>query len=285
MIILGVDKMDLWYTEYQTQNVGITCKTSKTLHTEKSEFQEIAVIDTNQFGRMLVLDGTVQTTEVDEYIYHEMISHVPLYTHKNPRKVLVIGGGDGGTIREILKHPMVEKAVLVEIDGRVVELSKKYFPNISCKLEDEKVDVRIEDGIKYVKDMENEFDVIMVDSTDPVGPAEGLFAEDFYRAIYKALTNDGILVAQTESPFYHQDLIKKVHVDLKKIFPIVRLYTCPIPTYPSGFWSFTLASKEYDPLKIDMLNKNDLDTKFFSKQMYKSSFVLPNFMNDTLKRL
>lgn len=275
--------MDLWYTEFQTKNVGITCKTSRTLHTERSEFQDIAIIETNQFGRMLVLDGTVQTTDVDEFIYHEMISHIPLFTHKNPKNVLVIGGGDGGTIREILKHPSVEKVVLVEIDKRVVELSREYFPAISCELNNERVDVKIEDGIKYVKESKNQFDVILVDSTDPVGPAEGLFAVDFYRSINESLREDGILVAQTESPFYHKDLIKRVNDDLKSVFPIVRLYTCPIPTYPSGFWSFTLASKVFDPLTKQISDLNKLETKYFTGDIYKSSFVLPSFINNVLR--
>ena len=140
--------MDLWYTEFQTPSVGITCKTKKTYHTEKTEFQDLALIETEQFGRMLVLDGTVQTTIEDEFVYHEMISHVPLFTHKNPKKVLVIGGGDGGAIREIIKHPSVEKAVLCEIDGRVIEVSKEYLPEISCALSDKRVEVLVADGIK-----------------------------------------------------------------------------------------------------------------------------------------
>jgi len=178
--------MELWYTEFQTSGVGITCKTNKTYHTEKTEYQEMALIETEQFGRMLVLDGTVQTTIEDEFVYHEMITHIPLFTHPNPQKALVIGGGDGGAIREIIKHPSIKKAVLVEIDGRVVEISKQYLPEISCALDDSRVQVNITDGIKYVQDHKNEFDVIMVDSTDPVGPAVGLFAVDFYKAVFEA---------------------------------------------------------------------------------------------------
>ncbi|MEN8907093.1 MAG: polyamine aminopropyltransferase [Clostridiales bacterium] len=275
--------MDLWYTEFQTETIGLTCKTRKTLHTEKTDFQEIAIIDTYQFGKMLVLDGTVQTTEVDEHIYHEMISHVPLLTHKNPKKVLVIGGGDGGAIREVIKHKSVEKAVLVEIDKRVVELSKKYFPNISSDLENDLVEVRIEDGIKYIDDNKNVFDVILIDSTDPVGPAEGLFSKDFYKSVFEALKEDGIMVAQTESPYFHKKLIKNVNDDLKGIFPIVNLYTCPIPTYPSGFWSFTLASKVYDPTNKSVEDLDFNNTKYFNEDIYRSCFLLPKFMKDVLK--
>ncbi len=275
--------MDLWYTEFQTPGVGITCKTKKTYHTEKTEFQDLALIETEQFGRMLVLDGTVQTTIEDEFVYHEMISHVPLFTHKNPKKVLVIGGGDGGAIREIIKHPSVEKAVLCEIDGRVIELSKEYLPEISCALGDKRVEVLVADGIKYVQDNKNEFDVIMVDSTDPVGPAVGLFAVDFYKAIYDALKEDGIFVAQTESPFFHKELIKNVYKDVSSLFPITKLYTCAIPTYPSGFWSFTMGSKKYDPLETDITKIPELDTKYYCPELHKAVFALPKFARDLVK--
>lgn len=275
--------MELWYTEFQTPGVGITCKTTKTYHTEKTEYQEMALIETEQFGRMLVLDGTVQTTIADEFVYHEMITHVPLFTHKNPKNVLVIGGGDGGAIREIIKHPSVEKAVLVEIDGRVIEISKKYLPEISCALSDSKVEVVVDDGIKYVKEHKNDFDVVMVDSTDPVGPAVGLFAVDFYRSIYECLKEDGIFVAQTESPFFHKDLIRGVYNDVKSVFPIARLYICSIPTYPSGLWSFTMGSKKYDPLETDVAALPSLDTKYYCPEVHKSAFGLPKFVADIIK--
>jgi spermidine synthase len=275
--------MELWYTEYQTPDVGITCKTTRTLHTEKTQYQEMALIETKQFGRMLVLDGTVQTTIEDEFVYHEMITHIPLFTHANPKRALVIGGGDGGVIREILKHPSIEKAVLVEIDGRVVEVSKKYLPEISCALEDKRVEVNIADGIKYVQEHRKEFDVILVDSTDPVGPAVGLFAVDFYRSIYEALNDDGIFVAQTESPFFHKDLIRNVFKDVKSVFPIARLYTCAIPTYPSGYWSFTMGSKKYDPLKADISRIPEIDTKYYCPEIHKAVFALPRFAAELVK--
>lgn len=276
--------MELWYTEYQTPSLGITCKIKKTLHTEKTQFQDIAVIETQQFGRMLVLDGAVMTTIEDEFVYHEMITHVALFTHQNPKKALVVGGGDGGAIREILKHPTIEKAVLAEIDRRVVEASKQYLPEIACALDDKRVEVNIVDGIKYVQEHKNEFDVVIVDSTDPIGPAAGLFAFDFYRAIYEALKEDGIFVAQTESPFLHKDLIRNVYKDVKSIFPIARLYTCAIPTYPSGFWSFTMGSKKYDPLETDISSKiHAIDTRYYSTEIHKAVFALPKFVADLVK--
>ncbi len=275
--------MELWYTEKQTPNVGITCKVNKTCHREKTPYQDLAVIDTEQFGRMLVLDGVVQTSVADEFVYHEMITHVPLFTHPNPKKALVVGGGDGGSIREILKHPTIEKAVLVEIDQAVVEASKKYLPEISVGLSDSKVEVNIADGIEYVKQHKNEFDLIVVDSTDPVGPAVGLFSLDFYQSIFEALKEDGIFVAQTESPFYEKELIKKVYNDVKSIFPITRLYLCSIPTYPSGLWTFTLGSKKYDPVEVDVEKIPELDTKYYSGRIHKAAFALPKFVEDIIK--
>lgn len=275
--------MELWFTEKQTPNMGFSCKVKKTLHKEKSEFQEIDMIETEQYGRMLTLDGLVMTTIEDEFVYHEMITHVPLFTHKNPKKVLVIGGGDGGAIREILKHPSVEQAVLVEIDGRVVEVCKQYLPEISCGLSDKRAKVIIDDGIKYIKEHKNEFDVITVDSTDPIGPAVGLFAADFYKAVYGALKDDGIFVAQTESPFANKDLIKRVFKDIKSIFPITRLYTASIPTYPTGYWSFTMGSKKYDPLDVDENKLHSIETRYFTPQLLKAAFAVPKFVQDLLR--
>ncbi len=274
---------ELWYTEKQTPNIGITCKISNVIHTEESEFQKIDIIQTNQFGRMLVLDGMVMTTIQDEYVYHEMISHVAMNTHPNPKKVLVVGGGDGGAIREIIKYPSVEKAVLAEIDGRVIELSKQYLPEIAGGLDDPRVDVRVIDGIKHVQEHKNEYDVILVDSTEPIGPAEGLFAKEFYKSIFESLKEDGIMVAQTESPFFNNDLITRVYKDIVSIFPITKLYLANIPTYPSGLWSFTIGSKKHDPLEVPSSQLKTLDTKYYTPEIHKSVFALPKFVADLIK--
>jgi len=272
-------EMELWFTEKQTENHGITTKITDTVYSEKTEFQQLDIVTTKQFGRMLLLDGMVMTTDVDEFVYHEMITHVALNTHPCPKKVLVVGGGDGGAIREIVKHSAVEKAVLAEIDRSVIEASKKYFPQISSALTgNPRVDVQVIDGIKHIHDHKNEYDVIMVDSTDPVGPAVGLFEKGFYQGIYDALKPDGIMVAQTESPWFTRDLIKRVFKDLKSIFPITRLYTCSIPTYPSGLWSFTIASKKYDPLEVDPAKIKELDTKYYNADVHFAAFKLPNFV-------
>jgi spermidine synthase (EC 2.5.1.16) len=279
-----VISMELWYTEKQTPSVGITCKISRTLHDEQTEFQHMAVIDTEQFGRMLVLDGMVMTTIKDEFVYHEMISHVALNTHPNPENVLVIGGGDGGAIREVIKNPKVKKATLVEIDGRVVEVSKELLPEIALALKgNPKVEVLIDDGIAHIQNKDNFYDVILVDSTEPIGPAEGLFALEFYRQIFKALKKDGIMAAQTESPFFNNDLISRVYKDISSVFPLTKLYLANIPTYPSGLWSFTMGSKRWDPEKIDESKLPDLDTKYYCPDIHKSVFKLPKFVQDLLK--
>ncbi len=274
----------IWLTEKQNENVAIQYRVTKVLHEETTPFQELKIVDTTAFGRILVLDGAFQTTVKDEFVYHEMISLVALNSHPNPKRVLVVGGGDGGAIREIVKHPSVEKATLVEIDGRVIELCKQYLPEISVALNSHpKVEVLVEDGIKHIAEKENYYDVVVVDSTDPVGPAVGLFAADFYRAIHRALTKDGIFVAQTESPYFNQDLIKRVFDDVKGIFPITKLFLAYIPTYPSGMWSFTLGSKVYDPEQVDLGKIPHLDTRYYTPEIHRACFVLPRFVQELVK--
>jgi spermidine synthase len=273
----------LWFTEKQTENFGITMKVKRTLHTEKTEFQYLEMVETEEWGNMLLLDGMVMTTQRDEFVYHEMVAHVPLFTHPNPENVLVVGGGDGGVIREVLKHPNVKKATLVDIDGKVIEYSKKYLPEIASGLEDERVEVKVDDGFMHIAQSENEYDVIMVDSTEPVGPAVNLFTKGFYAGISKALKEDGIFVAQTDNPWFKADLIRKVQKDVKEIFPITRLYLANIPTYPSGLWSFTIGSKKYDPLAVPDEQFLDIDTKYYTKEIHKAAFVLPKFVQDLTK--
>lgn len=277
-------KMELWFTEKQTPNLGITCKIDRSLHHEKTPYQCIDVLETRQFGKMLLLDGMVMTTEKDEFVYHEMITHVAMHTHPNPKRVLVVGGGDGGAIREVLKHPSVEKATLAEIDERVIAVSKKYFPQIAGSLEDSRVEICVGDGIHHVEQAANTYDVILVDSTEPVGAAVGLFQKPFYQAIYNALKEDGIMVAQTESPWFNRELITQVFRDISSLFPITRLYTASIPTYPSGLWSFTLGSKRYDPLKVDISKLAPLSTRYYHPRLLPSLFELPPFVAQLLDK-
>jgi spermidine synthase len=270
--------MELWYTEKQTETFGITAKIRQTFVTEKTQFQDLAMIDTEEFGRMLVLDGMVMTTIKDEFVYHEMVAHPALSTHPNPRQVLVVGGGDGGVIREVLKHKSVEKAVLVEIDGKVIEYSKKYLPEIAGQLDNPRVEVIVNDGFMHIHEHKNAYDVIMVDSTEPVGPAAPLFERGFYQGIFEALKEDGIFVAQTDNPWFKSDLIQKVNRDVREIFPITRVYAANIPTYPSGMWTFTMGSKKYDPLTVDEQAIDEMDTKYYSPRLHKAAFVLPKFV-------
>jgi spermidine synthase len=272
--------MELWYTEKQTPNLGITCLVQETLCHMKTPYQDLAVIDTLQFGRMLVLDGMVQTTQKDEFVYHEMIAHIAMQAHPDPKHVLVVGGGDGGAIREVIKYDSVESATLVEIDEAVIEMSKKYLPDISCGLSDPRVTVMVADGIEHVNQSTGKYDVILVDSTEPVGPAIGLFAEEFYAGIYRALKKDGILVAQTESPFFNRDLIKDVYARIGRVFPLTRLYLASVPTYPSGLWSFTVGSKCYDP---EECRQKPVDTKYYNHTVHKGAFCLPNFVAELLE--
>ncbi|HBC95727.1 MAG TPA: spermidine synthase [Clostridium sp.] len=272
--------MDLWLREGQVSDAVMTYKVKQTLIREKTKYQDLAIVDTYSFGKMLVLDGIVQTTVRDEYVYHEMITHIPLFTHPNPKRVLVVGGGDGGSVKEILKHPAVEKVVLCEIDSEVVNQCKKYLPEISFALEDPRCQILIGDGIKYVREHKDSFDVVIVDSTDPFGAAEGLFGRNFYSEIYDCLTENGIFAAQTETPFYLPGEVKKIYENVKSVFPIAKLFMAGIPTYPSGFWSFTLGSKKYDPQSVDLSSREDINTKYYTKKLHKVCFVLPKFIED-----
>ncbi|MFL0246889.1 polyamine aminopropyltransferase [Candidatus Clostridium stratigraminis] len=274
--------MEMWIKEEQIADAAMTYKIKETLVRKQTEFQDLAIVDTYAFGRMLLLDGIVQTTIKDEFVYHEMITHIPLFTHSKPKNVLVVGGGDGGVIREIMKHPSVEKAVLCEIDKCVIEECKKYLPEISSELENPRCEIFVGDGIKYVHEHKNKFDVIIVDSTDPFGAAEGLFGGSFYKEISECLTDDGIFIAQTETPFYLPEVVKKVFNDAKEVFPITKLFMAAIPTYPGGYWSFTIGSKKYDPANPNSENIFDVKTKYYNGDIHKASFVLPNYIKNLI---
>lgn len=271
--------MELWYTERQTEGVALSCKVTRTLHSEETPFQRLEVLETTQFGRMLVLDGMVQTTETDEFVYHEMIAHIAMQTHPDPRRVAVIGGGDGGAVREVLKYPQVESVKLVEIDARVVEASRRYFPDLSVGLEDPRVECLYVDGIKHIQETKGAYDVILVDSTEPVGPAIGLFSRDFYAACYESLDDRGILVAQTESPFFNESLLRRAFDGIRSVFEVSRLYLASIPTYPSGLWSFSLGSKEKDPLDVSP-NLSGITTRYYTEAVHHAAFQLPRFVQE-----
>ncbi|SDC02723.1 spermidine synthase [Terribacillus halophilus] len=275
--------MELWYTEKQTDSFGITAKVKRSLHSEQTDFQRLDMLETDEWGNMLTLDGMVMTTERDEFVYHEMVAHVPLFTHPNPENVLIVGGGDGGVIREVLKHDKVKKATLVDIDGKVIEYSKKFLPSIAGKMDDPRADVRVGDGFMHIAESENAYDVIMVDSTEPVGPAVNLFTKGFYAGIAKALKEDGLFVAQTDNPWFKADLISQVYKDVKEIFPVTKLYTANIPTYPSGLWTFTMGSKVHHPRQVETERLQSIETKYYTPELHHAAFVLPKFVQDLLK--
>ncbi|MFZ5816794.1 MAG: polyamine aminopropyltransferase [Bacillota bacterium] len=272
--------MELYLTEQQTENQRLSVRVTKTLHYEQTDFQELTIVETPQWGRLLALDGFFQTNDVDEFVYHEMGAHVPLFTHPDPKRVLVIGGGDGGMVREVVKHPGVEHVDLVEIDGRVIETCKQFFPQIAVALTgNPKVHVHVEDGIKWVQDHQAEYDVIIIDSSEPVGPGEGLFSAEFYANVFKCLTGDGVMVAQTESPWTNAHVIKRAFGGISRSFPITRLYTCAVPTYPTGLWSFTLGSKKYDPLMAEPEERfAGMETKYYTPAVHHAAFQLPRFV-------
>ena len=274
---------EIWFTEKQTDHYGITMKLKEMYVREQTDFQDLAMVETEEWGTMLLLDGMVMTTDRDEFVYHEMVAHPALFTHPNPEHVLVVGGGDGGVIREVLKHPEVKRAVLVDIDGKVIEYSKKYLPQIASGLDDPRVEVIVNDGFMHIHDHKNTYDVIMVDSTEPVGPAVQLFTRGFYQGIYDALKEDGMFVAQTDNPWFKADLIRNVSRDVRAVFPIVRTYWANVPTYPSGMWTFTLGSKKYDPLDVDETQIPEIDTKYYSPRLHKAAFVLPKFVEELVK--
>ncbi len=253
---------------------------SKILYEGKSKYQEIQVVESHYFGKMLILDGVVQFTEKNEFFYHEMLTHPVMFAHKNPENVLIIGGGDGGILREVLKHKSVKKAVLVDIDKDVVEVSKKFFPTVACSMDDPRAIILNEDGFKYIQDYKNEFDIIIVDSTDPVGFAHVLTTEEFFKYVFEALREDGIYVGQSESLHYHLDIVVRFQKALKKSFPIVDLYTTVIPVYAGYWWTFSVGSKVYNPREIS--RDVDVETRFYSDEIHKNAFLPPNFYQKVL---
>ncbi|PSR23136.1 MAG: spermidine synthase [Sulfobacillus acidophilus] len=278
VVVLARHNPQSWFTEYQTDSLNLGFRIDEILLHEKSPFQDVLVVRTETYGRLLALDGAVQTTQGDEFVYHEMITHVPLFMMAAPKKVAVIGGGDGGSIREILKHASVQEAHLVEIDGRVVSAARQFFPEISCALDDPRAQVHLADGIEWVRQA-RDYDLIIVDSTDPVGPATGLFSPDFYQSIAEALAPGGILVAQSESPYLHQALIKQMANGMRTAFSHVRLYLAAIPTYPSGLWSFLMASQHLPEPHARYLTTK-IATRYWTPHIQSAAFVLPRFVEE-----
>ncbi len=275
--------MELWFEEALELERGITTKLKIKQHllSRKTDYQQIDVLETTNFGRMLALDGIIMFTEFDEFCYQEMISHVPLITHPRPEKVLVIGGGDGGVIREVLKHDCVREAHLCEIDEGVVDVCREYFPNMASGLDDDRVTLHFRDGAEFVRENKGAFDVIIVDSSDPVGPAEVLFQKPFYKGMKAALRKNGIIVSQGESFFLHKNIIEDMYTFIKDLFPVVDYYYTVVPTYPSGLIGFYFCSLKHSPLKPQRIDDADgLDARYYSRGTHFSSFNLPPFVEE-----
>jgi len=279
--------MELWYTEQHTPYVRFSIGVDKQLFQGHSDFQRIDIFESKEFGRFLTLDGLMMVTEKDEFIYHDMIVHVPMATNPAIKNVLVIGAGDGGTIRELCRYSHVESIDMVEIDEKVVELAKEFFPTTSCSLDDPRVHLYFEDGLKFVRRQSAKYDLIIVDSTDPFGPGEGLFTREFYGNCYHALNEQGILVNQHENPYYetYQHAMRRAHQRIKELFPITKVYQAHIPTYPSGHWLFGYASKGIDPIDnvfVDQWSEYQLKTQYYNTALHRGCFALPTYVLEQL---
>lgn len=282
--------MDLWFSEYHSKTVKFSLKVTKQLFSEESGIQKIDIFESPEFGRFLVLDGYIMLTEKDEFIYHDMIVHVPMAVNPDIKRVLLIGAGDGGAVRELCRYSGIEHIDMAEIDELVVKACKEYLPQTACCFDDPRLNIHYQDGLKFVRTRENEYDLIIVDSTDPLGPGEGLFKKEFYGNCYNALTETGIMVNQHESPFYPKDAaaMQRAHKRIVESFPICRVYQAHIPTYPSGHWLFGYAAKTLRPvddLVPEKWNKFGLKTRYYNTNLHKAAFALPTYVEDLLREV
>ncbi len=279
--------MDLWFEEPNNNAVRFSCRVEDVLFRGKSEFQTVDVVETRAYGRMMLIDGLVMISDRDEFVYHEMIAHVPMLYHKAPKTIVVIGGGDGGTVRELLRYDSVEQIILCEIDAMVVDAAKKFFPKVAEGFDHPKVKVVIGDGIKYVTELpEGSVDVFLVDSTDPIGPGEGLFSKSFYRDVARVLRPGGIMACQSESPWYDQAVLGRISANVKAGFNHIRPIVGIIPTYPTGAWSWTIASA--DPINPEEIHWKNFDRfanelQYINRDLVKSIFyAVPSFYRQKL---
>jgi len=275
------DLWNVWYSELHDSTSGLTLRIDRTLESLQSDFQRIDVIENGDFGKLLVLYGSLMICENDHNAYNEMITHVPLFTHPSPRRVLIIGGGDCGALTEVMKHPEVHECTMCEIDEKVVEISKRHFPGHTRGLDDPRAKLIIADGKKFVEESKEKFDLIILDLSDPIGPAADLFQKEFHQLVFDRLNDNGIMVAQSESPYYNKETVKAMYANLRQIFPVVRMYTCFMPIYPSGYWSFAYCSKGLDPvedIEMDRIAELSLDTQYYNLDIHYGAFSLPEFV-------
>lgn len=280
--------MEQWFSELWTDDIKFSIRIRNKLYSSQTKFQKLDFYDSYELGRFFTLDDIMMANEKDEFIYHEMMIHTPMSINPSIKRVLVIGGGDGGSVRELTKYQSIEKIDMVEIDEEVVRKCQEFLPITSSKLTDERVTLLFQDGLKYVKEADKQYDLIVVDSTDPIGPGEGLFTMEFYQNCYRILNEDGILVNQHESPYFEKTKIemKRAHKKIKSLFKIATVYQAFIPTYPSGHWLFGYASKKHLPnfnANVELLESFKL--KYYNKDIHYASFVLPNYVKEELSQV
>ena len=282
--------MELWFSEFHTPDVKHSIRVQRHLYSHKSEFQQIDIYDTPEFGKVLTLDGNVMLTERDEFIYDEMITHVPMAVHPNVQDVLVIGAGDGGVVRVLARYESIRRIDLVEMDEQVLDACRRYLPGNACRLDDDRVHIYFDNALRFIRRKHAQYDLIIVDSTDPFGPSEGYFTREFYGICYNALREDGIMVNQQGSPFYHQDAeaMQRSHKRIVSTFPISRVYQAHIPTYAAGYWLFGFASKKYHP--IDDFDRDKwlalhLKTNYYTVRLHTGAFFLPAFLERMLEEV
>ena len=279
--------MEMWFSEYHTPNVRNSLRVDRQLYSKQSEYQRIDIFETPEFGRVLTLDGNVMLTERDEFIYNEMITHVPMAVHPGIRNILVIGAGDGGVVTELTRYDRVENIDLVEMDPMVVEACRAFLPGNASRLDDRRVHIYFENALKFIRRRADTYDLIIVDSTDPFGPSELYFTKEFYGNCYNALKEDGIMVNQQGSPFFKHDAeeMQRSHKRIVSTFPISRVYQAHIPTYASGYWCFGFASKKYHPtdnLDVEGWKALNLRTKYYTPKLHVGAFALPAFLEELL---
>lgn len=273
-----------WIYEPHTPGYEVRWGITGILHQETTPFQKLEVVETSELGKALILDGALQISERDEFIYHEMIAHIPMLSHPNPQRVLIIGGGDGGTLREVVRYSELRSVDMVEIDERVIEASKRFFPHVAAGFADERLNLYIADGIEFARGNNGPYDIIIVDSSDPVGPAEQLFTAGFYQDLYNLMADDGMLVVQSESPWFYIEYFKNVYNNMRKVFPITQVYLASIPTYVSGPWSFTVGSKKHLADNIAAGRKVPGPLKYYNREVHKAAFALPEFIRQMLDK-
>lgn len=274
-----------WFTEEHRESCRVGIRIADILHEEVTPHQRIVVYESPFFGKVLTLDDLVMLTERDEFVYHEMLVHVPLLAHPQPRSALVVGGGDCACLRELLKHSELERIVLCELDEAVTQVCERFLPWVAAATKDPRVVLRFEDAVRYVSDTAERFDVIVVDSTDPVGPAARLFERRFYRAARRVLRPGGVLAAQSESPHWSAELVSRIFSELRTVFPHVAPYLGGVPSYPSGFWSWAYASENpppEGPVGVERSRAIAAQCRYYNPEAHRGAFLLPTFVRELL---